>query len=94
VVIQSTGLFESSDSMRNVLYDMQAPVYAIVGYRNYLVENSTDTAKRFTEPVVNAWQLDHVLLKPTDELTLFTNHYRQCQATPKPGICLLAEGKT
>ena len=51
VMIQNTGLFESGDAMRNVLFDLRLPLSAIVGYRSFLIPNSTDSAKRFTEPV-------------------------------------------
>ena len=33
VVIQNTGLFESGDALRNALFDMKLPLYAIIGYR-------------------------------------------------------------
>src|SRR5581483_2304220 len=55
VVIQSTGLFESGDALRNVLFDLNLPLYSLVGYRSYLLENSTDSAKRFAEPILRAW---------------------------------------
>ena len=46
VIIQNTGLFESGDALRNVLFDLGLPLYAIIGYRSYLLAGSTDTAKR------------------------------------------------
>ena len=36
VMIQNTGLFESGDAMRNVLFDLRLPLAAIVGYRSFL----------------------------------------------------------
>src|SRR6516165_4247942 len=35
VVIQCTGLFEAGDSLRNILYDLQLPLFLIVGVRSY-----------------------------------------------------------
>lgn len=110
VVMQNTGFFESGDSMRNALFDLGLPLYAIVGYRSYLLadadgrqtENgpdarparrSHDTACRFTEPVLAAWGLRHVLIKHPDELHLFTEHYRECQDAQQAGVTLWAEGK-
>lgn len=110
VVIQNTGFFESGDSMRNALFDLGLPLYAIVGYRSYLLsdsggdetashaakmpaQRSRDSACRFTEPVLAAWGLSHVLIKAPDELHLFREHYRTCQAARQAGIALWAEGK-
>lgn len=93
VVIQNTGLFESGDALRNVLFDMRLPLYAIVGYRSYLLENSPDTARRFTEPVLAAWGLDQVLIDRPDQAPRLAEHFRACQAASRPGVALLAEGR-
>jgi sulfopyruvate decarboxylase subunit alpha len=94
VVIQNTGLFESGDALRNVLFDLGLPLYAIVGYRSYLLSHSTDTARRFTEPVLRAWGLDYILLDQTAQSAArLAEHYRACQAAGRPGVALLAEGK-
>lgn len=93
VVIQNTGFFESGDAMRNVLFDMELPLYAVVGYRSYLLEGSRDTARKFTEPVLAAWGIDHVLVDSPERLALLADHYRRCQASRKPGVTLWAEGK-
>ncbi|HEV3340750.1 MAG TPA: hypothetical protein VG125_10355 [Pirellulales bacterium] len=93
VVIQNTGLFESGDSLRNVLFDMELPLYAVVGYRSYLLEGSRDTARKYTEPVLAAWNIDHVLVESPQRVPLFVDHYRRCEAAGKPGVTLLAEGK-
>lgn len=93
VVMQSTGLFESGDALRNVVYDMHLPVYALVGYRSYLVPASTDTARRFAEPILRAWELDYVLLAGDDAGDQLAAHYRACQAAQRAGVALLAEGR-
>ncbi len=93
VVMQNTGLFESGDTLRNVLFDLQVPLYAVIGYRNYLTENSPDTARRFTEPVVAAWNVSTVLLASPDDLPLWRRHVRDCRRDNVPGMALLAEGR-
>jgi sulfopyruvate decarboxylase TPP-binding subunit len=93
VMIQNTGLFESGDALRNVLFDLRIPLFAIIGYRSYLVPESPDTAKRFTEPVLAAWGLDHILLERPESLSELAAHYRAWQAAGRPGVALLAEGK-
>lgn len=101
VIIQNTGFFESGDAMRNVLFDLSLPLYAIVGYRGYLVKGSTDTARRFTEPVLNAWGIDHLLIEPAElnggqhgaHFERLEEHYHACHDAGRPGIALWAEGR-
>ncbi len=93
VVIQNTGFFESGDSMRNALFDLKLPLYALVGYRNYLIATSTDSARTYTEPVVKAWGLDYTVLTSPEGPGEFLRHYRHCQNAGRPGLALVAEGK-
>lgn len=93
VMIQNTGFFESGDAMRNVLFDLKLPLYALIGYRSYLVPDSPDTARKFTEPVLAAWGIDSVLLDSADSLAKLKEHVRGCRAAARPGAALLAEGK-
>lgn len=93
VIVQITGLFESGDAMRNVLFDLRIPLFAIVGYRSFLIENSRDTAKQFTEPILNAWGIPYVLIQSADDVPNLVSHYQSCQAASTPGFALIAEGK-
>jgi len=95
VIIQCTGLFESGDALRNVLHDYQLPLYALVGYRSYLNSSSLpgDTCLTFTEPIVDAWNVESRFIDSHDKKHLFKEHYLQCQQDQKPGITLLAEGR-
>src|SRR5690606_22220240 len=86
VMIQNTWLFESGDALRNALFDLKLPLYALIGYRSYLVPNSTDSAKQFTEPVLKAWGIDYVLLDSPAAWPKFAEHFRACQAAGKPGV--------
>ena len=36
VLIQCTGLFESGDSLRNIVHDWTLPIFSVIGYRSYL----------------------------------------------------------
>ena len=92
LMMQSTGFFESGDAMRNVLFDLGVPIYAFVGYRSYLLRDSPDTAKKFIEPVIQAWGLSHQLIKGTDDLPKLSEHYHRCRTQGVPGIGLIAEG--
>lgn len=93
VVLQSTGLFESGDALRNVYYDLGLPLWALVGYRSYLLPDSRDSAKRFAEPILKAWALDYLLVERPAQLQEIAAHLAACAAAGKPGVVLLAEGK-
>lgn len=95
VMIQCTGLFESGDSLRNVLHDYSLPLFAIIGYRSYLNESTLpgDTAKVYSEPLLKAWNIDYRLIVEPSQRSTIAAHYAACQAAGKPGAILLAEGR-
>ncbi|MDA0588597.1 MAG: thiamine pyrophosphate-binding protein [Planctomycetota bacterium] len=95
VLIQCTGLFESGDALRNAIYDYRLPLFGLVGYRSYLSQASLpgDTCLRFTEPILDAWEVDSVFVDEPGKLGEIATHFRACQAAGKPGIVLFAEGK-
>jgi sulfopyruvate decarboxylase subunit alpha len=93
VMIQNTGLFESGDAMRNVLFDLGLPLPAIVGYRSALIPGSTDSARRFTEPVLEAWGVEYIVVSHPDELPRMAEHLGECRKAGKPGVVLVAEGR-
>lgn len=92
VVMQTTGLFESGDALRNVLFDMKLPIYSLIGVRNWLVPTSRDTAKTFAEPILRAWNLDCQWIVTSADKTRLAEHFRRCQTARIPGVALLAEG--
>jgi sulfopyruvate decarboxylase TPP-binding subunit len=95
VLIQCTGLFESGDALRNVVHDWKLPIYAIVGYRSYLSQETLpgDTCLVFTEPILDAWKLDYRLIKAPSQLGEIAAHYRSCRDACTAGVALIAEGK-
>lgn len=93
VIMQCTGLFESGDALRNVVHDLGLPIYGIIGYRSYLLPNSTDSAKRFAEPILQAWQIDYTLVDRPEGASQLVEHYRACQAAGRAGVTLIAEGR-
>jgi sulfopyruvate decarboxylase subunit alpha len=92
IMMQTTGLFESGDALRNIVYDLKVPVYAWVGVRNWMNPQSPDSARRFTLPVIDAWQLDHVWVNHDQDLPQMKLHYEQCRNQFRAGIALIAEG--
>lgn len=93
VIMQTTGLFESSDAMRNVVFDLKLPIFAIVGARNWLVTGSQDSALRFTEPVMKAWSISHRLIATVDDKPKLVEHYHRCRQSNTAGAVLIAEGR-
>lgn len=93
VMMQTTGLFESGDAMRNVLVDLQIPLFAIIGVRNWLIAESSDSARRFAEPIVRAWDLHHVWIAEESDKPRLCEHYETCRRTNRAGVVLMAEGK-
>lgn len=93
VMMQTTGLFESGDALRNVLFDLKIPLFSLIGYRSYLLADSPDTAKKYAEPILDAWGLPYELIDGPGDLPRLTEHFRACQAAAKPGVGLIAEGR-
>jgi sulfopyruvate decarboxylase TPP-binding subunit len=93
IMMQTTGLFESGDAMRNVLFDLGLPVFAILGARSWLVEDSNDSARRFTQPVLDAWGIDHVLVASDSDKPKLAQHYRRSREAGVAAAVLIAEGR-
>jgi sulfopyruvate decarboxylase TPP-binding subunit len=95
VMIQCTGLFESGDSIRNALHDWKLPLFAFIGYRSYLNQDTLpgDTCLVFTEPILDAWKIDYRLLTKHEQFDEITEHFHACAGASKPGAILIAEGK-
>lgn len=95
VIIQCTGMFESGDALRNVLHDYGIPLFALIGYRSYFNQETLpgDTALKFTEPILKAWELDYRLIDSPEKRQLIIDHCRACRRETKPGVALIAEGR-
>jgi sulfopyruvate decarboxylase TPP-binding subunit len=95
VLIQCTGLFESGDALRNIVHDWRLPIFAVIGYRSYLDQETLpgDTCLTFTEPILDAWALDWKLFREPAQLEEMRAHALACRAAGKPGVALVAEGK-
>jgi sulfopyruvate decarboxylase TPP-binding subunit len=95
VLIQCTGLFESGDSLRNVIHDWKLPIFSVIGYRSFLNQDTLpgDTCLVFTEPLLDAWKIEYTLITTEAQLGEVRDHYRACFAVGKAGAALIAEGK-
>ena len=91
LMMQTTGLFESGDALRNIIFDLKIPVIAIVGARNWLNPDASDTAKTFAEPVLKAWNIEYQVVATADEKPQLAAALRESLEMKKPGVVLLAE---
>lgn len=95
VVMQSTGFFEAGDALRNVVYDLELPLKLLIGVRSYRAwkaGRSQDSAARFAEAVVQAWQLPYRWLDPVAcEVSAFAAAMRELADSPAAGALLIAE---
>jgi sulfopyruvate decarboxylase TPP-binding subunit len=94
VIIQCTGLFEAGDTLRNVVHDMNLPLFLIVGVRSYYARQQGKTADNcpvFTEPILRAWQIPYVVLDRSHSAADLAAAYRQAQAERRAGAVLVAE---
>ena len=94
VLLQCTGLFEAGDSLRNVLFDMEVPLFLLVGVRSWKAHQrgpTVDTCPRFIEPHVRAWGLTYRWLDETSTSDDLASAYREARDGGRPGVVLYAE---
>jgi sulfopyruvate decarboxylase TPP-binding subunit len=91
VVMQTTGLFESGDALRNVAHDLKLPVFALIGARNWLTSHTKDSARKFARPILRAWGIEYVTIESRCEQSRLAEHYWRCRERHIPGIVVLAE---
>ena len=66
VLIQNTGMLESGDSIRGIGQDCNMPVVMLIGYRGWTRHGPTpDSAARYTEPTLRAWNVPTTLSSMT-----------------------------
>src|SRR5688500_10398964 len=92
VMIQCTGLFESGDSLRNMIHDWGLPVSSLIGHRSFLNQSTLpgDTCLVFTEPILAAWRIDYRLITTAEQLGSIKPHSEACRAAGKAGAALVA----
>lgn len=91
LVMQTTGLFESGDALRNIVHDLKIPVIAVIGARNWLSANSKDSAKTFAQPILQAWGLDYQLIESDQQKPQLHHYLNECLTDERSGAILLAE---
>ena len=91
VLIQSTGFFESGDSIRGLCLDLQLPLLLMLGYRGHVGPGQTpaDSAARFLEPILSAWGIPFYLVESDDSCHHISQAYRQAVEAKHPVAVLM-----
>jgi sulfopyruvate decarboxylase TPP-binding subunit len=90
VLIQNTGMFESGDSIRGLALDINFPLVMMVGYRGWTRHGLTpDSAARFTEPILNAWGINHYLVETDEDVDRISIAFEEADRTQRPVACLM-----
>jgi len=90
VLIQSTGLFESGDSIRGIGLDVEWPLVMMIGYRGWTRHGVTvDSAARFTEPILHTWGIDYYLVESDEDVERISIAFEQAQRTHRPVAVLV-----
>lgn len=90
VIIQSTGLFESGDSIRGLALDIDIPLVVLVGYRGWTRHGATpDSAARFTEPILHAWGINYYLVEADADAERISMAFEEARQTERPVSCLM-----
>lgn len=91
VLIQSTGFFESGDSVRGIGLDLGIPMVMLVGYRGYRKHGPvTDSAAVYLEPVLRAWGIPYSLLEDDADLYRLAEAFHHAEAEGRLVALLIA----
>jgi sulfopyruvate decarboxylase subunit alpha len=91
VVIQSTGFFESGDSIRGLALWLRLPLLLVIGYRGWQPDGSSaDSAAHYLEPLLIAWQIDFRIARSLADTELFTAALAQAETESRPVAVLIA----
>ena len=90
VMIQNTGLLESGDSLRGMGIDLNLPILMIIGYRGWNSgKEMTDTAGKFTEPMLNALGIKHYLIETNEDVNYISEAIIEAESSQMPVACLM-----
>ena len=93
VMCQSTGFFESGDSVRGVGLDVQLPLLLMLGYRGWHRNSPlTDSAAIFLEPILDTWGIKHYLVETDDDVEKIPMAYREANETNRMVAVLIGKG--
>ena len=89
ILIQNTGFFESGDSIRGLVLDLEMPLVMMVGYRGFhRGQPITDSAATFTEPILKAWGLPYQLVETDADVPRISQAFEEARAQGH-AVCVL-----
>jgi sulfopyruvate decarboxylase TPP-binding subunit len=93
VLIQSTGFYESGDSIRGLALDLHLPLLFMIGYRGYLGRGRppADSAARFLEPILDTWGIPHYTVESDATCHYISEAYEQAAAQSHPMAVLMGK---
>ena len=95
VLHQSTGFFESGDSVRGLALDLQLPLLLLIGYRGWQHDAPmTDSAAIFLEPILDTWGIKHYLVETDRDVERISMGYKEAHETNKPVAILIGNEYT
>ena len=91
-LIQNTGMFESGDSIRGIVLDVKFPLVIMVGYRGWTRHGvTTDSAAKFTEPILIAWGINYYLVENDADADRITTAFEEAESTARPVAVLVGD---
>jgi sulfopyruvate decarboxylase TPP-binding subunit len=90
VMMQSTGVFESGDSIRTLGLDVKLPILLLIGYRGWMKnEPMKDSAARLLEPTFKAWNVPYHLIETVQDAEKLYSFYQEAQEISGPVALLI-----
>jgi len=92
VFVQNTGFFESGDSIRGICIGASIPMVIMIGYRGYTRHGPTkDSAARFIEPILHAWQINYYLIESDTDVDRISLAFDEAQRMSRPVAVLIGK---
>jgi sulfopyruvate decarboxylase TPP-binding subunit len=89
VIIQNTGFFESGDSIRGLVLDLQMPLVMMVGYRGFhRGQPIVDSAATYLEPALKAWGLPYHMVETDKDVENISRAFQEAQVEGH-AVCVL-----
>ena len=91
VLIQNSGMFESGDSIRGIVLDVNFPLVMLIGYRGWTRHGvDTDSASTFTEPFLHSWGINYYLVETDEDVDRISVAFEEAERKQAPVACLMS----
>jgi sulfopyruvate decarboxylase TPP-binding subunit len=94
VVCQCTGFFEAGDAFRNVVKDLGLPLLLLIGHRGgaaLAAGRGRDSAARYFEPILQAWELPYRVLAPDGDAGVIAELYHHASREGRAAAVVITE---